>query len=72
MHKVIELLVEALSEDAREASAKRADGFSADGFMAFFPEEDAEDIEQTWIEYASIRDRHKTLHQVIAEYAVIS
>jgi hypothetical protein len=67
VYKVVEMIVEALSEDARQGSR-----FEADGFANFFPETNDEDIREAWLEYENIRDGHNTPSEVIAKYAKFS
>jgi hypothetical protein len=67
MHKIVELVIEALSEDYRNDKGS----FDEDGFRAFFPEERTEDVTEAWREYSAIQ-RGEPIADMIAGYAVIS
>jgi hypothetical protein len=65
MDKIVELVIEALSEDAREESR-----FDAAGFANFFPEEKADNVGYAWGWYNSIRDGHNTVDDMIKDRAI--
>jgi hypothetical protein len=64
MHKVIELVIEALSEDAREHSK-----FDASSFEAFFPEEPIADVAEAWARYCAIHEGNETINDLIKALA---